>query len=168
MPSDQSTWLIAVPNDGDSEGVLPELGQKLAHQSKSFPRENLASLAIPTFKVPFASILCHACPNKLQTGTLDGLISLSEELPKTETTFTAVVAKIVDAMRGLLSGDAEKLAQHARINEQTLDAYLLSGWRWNDSRYNTQRSLRDIVDALVKVRPISLAHARPLILARRR
>jgi hypothetical protein len=51
MPSDQSTWLIAVPNDGDSEGVLPEISQKLTHQSKSFPRENIAQLNIPSFKV---------------------------------------------------------------------------------------------------------------------
>jgi V-type H+-transporting ATPase subunit C len=51
MPSDQSTWLLAVPNDGDSEGVIPELTAKLTHQSKTFPQENIAQLTIPSFKV---------------------------------------------------------------------------------------------------------------------
>jgi V-type H+-transporting ATPase subunit C len=51
MPSDQSTWLIAVPSDGDSEGAVPEIASKLAAQSKAFPRTNVAQLVIPTFKV---------------------------------------------------------------------------------------------------------------------
>jgi V-type H+-transporting ATPase subunit C len=48
MPSDQSTWLIAVPNDGDAEGLGQELFSKLSHQTKSF---GLAQLDIPSFKV---------------------------------------------------------------------------------------------------------------------
>jgi len=48
MPSDQSTWLIAVPNDGDAEGLGQELHSKLSHQIKSF---GLAQLDIPSFKV---------------------------------------------------------------------------------------------------------------------
>lgn len=49
MPSDQSTWLIAVPQDGDSEGTLQELHTKLAAQSKNAP--GLTQLPIPSFKV---------------------------------------------------------------------------------------------------------------------
>lgn len=51
MPSDQSTWLIAVPQDGDSEGLLPELTTKLSQQSRSFPQNSVAELGIPSFKV---------------------------------------------------------------------------------------------------------------------
>jgi V-type H+-transporting ATPase subunit C len=54
MPSDQSTWLIAVPNDGDAEGLGQELHSKLAHQIKSF---GLAQLDIPSFKVGQLNIL---------------------------------------------------------------------------------------------------------------
>lgn len=49
MPSDQSTWLIAIPQDGDSEGTLQELSSKLAAQSKAAP--GLSQLSIPSFKV---------------------------------------------------------------------------------------------------------------------
>jgi hypothetical protein len=44
MPSEQSTWLIAVPSDGDSEGVIEELAGKLG-------RTAVAPLPIPSFKV---------------------------------------------------------------------------------------------------------------------
>ena len=50
MPSDQSTWLISVPLDGDSEGLLEELSPKLAQQAK-LPVQDIAQLQIPSFKV---------------------------------------------------------------------------------------------------------------------
>ncbi|KAG1749692.1 ATPase V1 complex subunit C [Suillus paluster] len=131
MPSDQSTWLIAVPQDGDSEGLLPEITNKLPQYSRS---TSVAELGIPSFK----------------TGTLDSLIALSEELPKQDAFFTATVAKIVDTLRNLLNNDPTKLAQHVLVNERSADDYVLRGWKWNDSRYGVQRSLREMVDVLNK------------------
>ncbi|CAE6391700.1 unnamed protein product [Rhizoctonia solani] len=133
MPSDQSSWLIAVPNDGDAEGLYQDLSGKLETQ-KALSRSNLAE-----FKVP-----------ELKTGTLDLLITLSEELPKHDSNATATVAKIVDTLRNLLNNDPSRLAQHTRVDEKTCDEYLLQGWKWNSGKYNTGRSLRDTVDALVK------------------
>jgi V-type H+-transporting ATPase subunit C len=95
-----------------------------------------------------------------QTGTLDSLIALSEELPKQENAVTTTVAKIVDTLRNLLNGDPQKLAQHTLVNEKSVDDYLFGDWRLNEGRYGIQRSLRDIVDALAKVRTIN---ARPSI-----
>ncbi|EIM92755.1 ATPase V1 complex subunit C, partial [Stereum hirsutum FP-91666 SS1] len=134
MPSDQSTWLIAAPQDGDSEGLLQEVYSKLSQQSKTFSRNNIGQLSIPSFK----------------TGTLDSLVSLSEELPKQDSAFTAVVAKIVDTLRNLLNNDPSKLSQHILVNEQSVDEYLLQDWRWNEGRYGVQRGLREMVDVLVK------------------
>jgi len=128
MPSDQSTWLIAVPQDGDSEGLLPEITSKLPQLTR------VAELGIPSFK----------------TGTLDSLIALSEELPKQDAFFTATVAKIVDTLRNLLNNDPTKLVQHVLVNEGNVDDYVLRGWKWNDSRYGVQRSLREMVDVLNK------------------
>ncbi|KAJ7071253.1 hypothetical protein C8F01DRAFT_1109736 [Mycena amicta] len=131
MPSDQSTWLISYPQDGDSEGLFEEVSPKLAQQSKS---NLVATFSIPTFK----------------TGTLDGLISLSEDLPKQENFFTATVAKTVDTLRNLLNNDPSKLDQHLLVNEQPVDTYILKGWKWNEGRYGLQQGLRDIVDGLNK------------------
>ena len=46
MPSDQATWLIAVPNDGDAEGIVQELQHKL-----KAPSRTVSQLGIPSFKV---------------------------------------------------------------------------------------------------------------------
>lgn len=88
----------------------------------------------------------------MQTGTLDTLISLSEDLPKQDAFFTATVAKNVDTLRNLLNNDPSKLAQHILVDERTVDDYLLRNWRWNEGRYGVQRGLREMVDILVKVR----------------
>ncbi|KLO20411.1 ATPase, V1 complex, subunit C [Schizopora paradoxa] len=133
MPSDESTWLLAIPQDGDSEGVLQELGSKLKTQAK-LPSQSIAEFAIPTFK----------------TGTLDTLISLSEDLPKQDVLFTSIAAKIVDTLRSLLNNDPQKLGQHTLIEERSVDSYLLGGWRWNEGRYNVQKGLQDIVGTLNK------------------
>ncbi|KAI0359182.1 ATPase V1 complex subunit C [Trametes cingulata] len=134
MPSDQSTWLISVPESGDAEGLFHELSTKLCSSSKSVQPSNLAQLSIPSFK----------------TGTLDSLVTLSEELPKHDAFFTATVAKTVDTLRNLLNNDPSKLSQHILVNERPVDAYLLRGWSWNEGRYGVQRSLREMVDVLNK------------------
>ncbi|KAF9270458.1 ATPase V1 complex subunit C [Marasmius fiardii PR-910] len=134
MPSDQSTWLVSVPLNGDTEGLTQELSSKLMQQSKSFSPNSLNELSIPSFK----------------TGTLDSLISLSEELPKQDTFFTNTVAKMVDTLRNLLNNDPSKLSQHILVNEKNVDNYLLRNWKWNEGRYGVQKSLRDMVDTLNK------------------
>ncbi|KAI0735400.1 ATPase V1 complex subunit C [Earliella scabrosa] len=134
MPSDQSTWLISVPESGDTEGLYEELSSKLSSSSKSGSPSNFAQLSIPSFK----------------TGTLESLVTLSEELPKHDSFFTATVAKTVDTLRNLLNNDPSKLSQHVLVNEQPVDSYLLRGWSWNEGRYGVQRSLRDMVDILSK------------------
>ncbi|EPT04138.1 ATPase V1 complex subunit C [Fomitopsis schrenkii] len=133
MPSDQSTWLVAVPHDGDAEGLHQDLVTKLQVGSKSAVA-SLAPLPVPSFT----------------TGTLESLITLSEELPKTDASFTATVAKTVDTLRNLLNNDPAKLRQHVLVNDEPVDDYLLRGWHWNEGRYGVQRPLRDMVDVLIK------------------
>lgn len=78
-------------------------------------------------------------------------MSLSEELPKHDSAFTAITAKIVDMLRNLLNNDPQRLAEHVLVDERSVDDYLLNGWRWNFSKYGAQRGLRELVDSLVKV-----------------
>ncbi|KAJ8084271.1 Vacuolar ATP synthase subunit C [Marasmius tenuissimus] len=134
MPSEQSTWLISVPLNGDTEGLSQELSSKLGQQSKSFSLNSLGELPIPSFK----------------TGTLDSLISLSEELPKQDAFFTSTVAKMVDTLRNLLNNDPSKLSQHVLVNEQGVDDYILRNWKWNEGRYGVQKSLKEMVETLNK------------------
>ncbi|KAF8343051.1 ATPase V1 complex subunit C [Cantharellus anzutake] len=133
MPSDLSTWLVSVPNDGDAEGLLQEISGKLS-QSKALSPSNISELSVPSLK----------------TGTLELLVSLSEELPKHDTAFTSITAKLVDTLRNLLNNNPQRLAEHVLVDERSVDDYLLKGWRWNSGKYGVQRGLRDLVDTLVK------------------
>ncbi|KAF9480443.1 ATPase, V1 complex, subunit C [Pholiota conissans] len=133
MPSDQSTWLISVPQGHDPQGTFRKVSTNLTQQAKLPPR-NVGHLVIPSFK----------------TGTLDSLIGLSEDLPKLEGFFTTTVAKIVDTLRNLLNNDPAKLEQHVLVDEKSVDSYLLNGWKWNEGRYDIQKGLRDLVEILNK------------------
>ena len=57
----------------------------------------------------------------------------------------------MDTLRNLLNNDPSKLSQHVLVNEQPVESYLLRGWSWNEGRYGTQRSLREMIDVLNKV-----------------
>ncbi|KAN0060599.1 Vacuolar ATP synthase subunit C [Thecaphora frezii] len=133
MPSDLSYWLISVPlEDGDPHRMFSEIGNKLLSDGGSASND-FGQLTFPPLK----------------TGTLESLISLSDELPKADTAYTQVVAKIVDTLRALLNNDESALAQHILVNEQPVDDYML-GWSWNTSKYRADRSLREIVDSVGK------------------
>ena len=62
MPSDQSTWLIAVPQDGDSEGLHQELDTKFQQHIRTYDRKNFTQLSLPALKVHSlhdVSASCH-------------------------------------------------------------------------------------------------------------
>ncbi|THH27026.1 hypothetical protein EUX98_g7171 [Antrodiella citrinella] len=86
-----------------------------------------------------------------KTGTLDTLISLSEDLPKQDAFFTATVAKTVETLRNLLNNDPSKLSQHILVDERTVDDYLLRDWKWNEGRYGVQRGLREMVEEMSSI-----------------
>ncbi|KAG8979813.1 Vacuolar ATP synthase subunit C [Tulasnella sp. JGI-2019a] len=132
MPSEQATWLISVPDDSDAIGLQQNITSKLS-------QARATGTAVAPLKIP-----------SLKTGTLDLLITLSEELPKLDGSFTGIVAKIVDTLRNLLNNEPDRLAQHIRVDERTIDEYLLEGWNWNVGKYGVQRGLRELVDILVK------------------
>jgi hypothetical protein len=50
MPSDQCSWLISIPADGDAEGMFPELQGKFEAQ-KALRLDNFSEFKIPELKV---------------------------------------------------------------------------------------------------------------------
>ena len=61
------------------------------------------------------------------------------------------MAKIVDTLRNILNNDPQKLRQHTLVEERPIESYLLDEWKWNEGRYNMQRSVKELVDTLIKV-----------------
>lgn len=133
MPSDLAYWLISVPlEDGDPHRMFSDLGNKLLSDNAS-ASSDFGQLSFPPLK----------------TGTLESLISLSEDLPKLDGLYTSIVSKIIDTLRALLNNDEGALAKHVLVNEQSLDDYML-GWAWNTGKYRADRGLRETVEMLGK------------------
>jgi V-type H+-transporting ATPase subunit C len=89
-----------------------------------------------------------------QAGTLSSLLTLSDQLPKLDSTFTGIVSKLLDTLRSLVE-DPSQLPQHARVNDQAAEKYLIpgtiQGWRWDTGRWGSGGKVGEIVDALTKV-----------------
>lgn len=146
MPSDLAYWFITVPiQNHDPHAMMSSVSHALLKDNTTTSDE-IGVLSLPPLK----------------TGTLESLISLSEDLPKQDTVYTGVVAKIVDILRNLLNNDADALSQHVQVNEKSIDDYIL-GWGWNGQKYRTDRSLREIMETLGKVGSSDLVR-RPFIL----
>lgn len=129
--------MVSVPlQDGDPHRMMSELSSALISSSSSgsSSQPSFGQLNLPPLK----------------TGTLDSLISLSDDLPKFDSTFTSIVAKIHETLRSLLNDDENALAQHCLVNERSIDDYMMD-WAWSTSKYRTDRSIKDVVEALNKV-----------------
>jgi hypothetical protein len=117
------------------------------------PSSLLSTCLPPCFSVALA----RETPRlTLQAGTLSSLLTLSDYLPKLDSQFTSIVSKLLDTLRSLLD-DPSKLPQHARVNDQPAEKYLIpgtpQGWRWDTGRWGSGGKVGEIVDALTAVRP---------------
>jgi V-type H+-transporting ATPase subunit C len=92
--------LVSVPSSitpsGHKDDALSSL-QKAANPSNG----DVLSLSIPEFKI----------------GTLDALLTQSDELGKLENVCKAVVGKVGDTLKNVLDGDEEKIKMHKGVND---------------------------------------------------
>lgn len=99
----------------------------------------------------------------MQTGTLSGLLTLSDNLPKLDASFTGTVTKCHDTLRSLVS-DPRELSQHARVNDRPAEEYVLPAgpggsriaaggglWRWDAGRWGSGRKVGEVLEALTTV-----------------
>ncbi|KAF4556978.1 V-type proton ATPase subunit C-like protein [Elsinoe fawcettii] len=84
-----------------------------------------------------------------KVGTLDGLVQQADELAKLEQTCHAVVSKVADALRGLLEGDEDKIAEQKNVNDRPVDTYL-SNFQWNKVKYRADKPIKELMDSLEK------------------
>ncbi|TXT12884.1 hypothetical protein VHUM_01285 [Vanrija humicola] len=135
MPSDLSYWLVSVPlHDGDPSAVLQEARKAVNN-----------TVPVGGWEIP-----------ELKAGTLSSLINLSDSLPKTDQQFTTTVSKLLETLRSLVSEDATRVAQHARVNDRPADEYVLpdpngnGSWQWDKRRWGDGGKVADVIDALVQ------------------
>jgi V-type H+-transporting ATPase subunit C len=86
---------------------------------------------------------------------------LSDQLPKIDSSFTAVVSKLLDTIHSLVD-DQSKVAQYARVNAIAAEDYLITGdsrgWTWDAGRWGSGGKIGEVVDALQKASPPLFPH----------
>jgi len=122
-----SVFVISAPAETTKEEVVNSLRSKIAGQAEIRP------FRLPDFKI----------------GTLDSLVVLSDDLNKYDQAFEAITVKIADNLKSLVHGDVEQWKNNLIVDDKSVDNYL-QGFQWNDMKYRTDKSLREICDIIVQ------------------
>lgn len=98
--SGQTYFLVSLPtsvsSSNDKDEALTTLRSTVTNDYGT-----TVPFAIPSFKV----------------GTLDALVQQADDLSKLEGQCKAVVSKVADALRNVLDGDEEKIAEQKTVND---------------------------------------------------
>ncbi|KAI8050951.1 hypothetical protein BDF22DRAFT_600183, partial [Syncephalis plumigaleata] len=84
---------------------------------------------------------------QFKTGSLDGLMTLSDELVKYDQSLEAAANKLADTLGNLLDGEREHLNLHLTVYDKSVDHYVKT-FQWNTNKYRPDRSLKDIVSMI--------------------
>lgn len=122
-------WLVAVPNSAVGAHGFDRL------------RSSVGGAGVVTrFKVP-----------SLRVGSLDSLLSLSEDLGRKDTFFEGVVNKIARQLHDLYcdpeTGEMDNHEKILTVNNTSLELYL-SQFEWDEAKYKLTSPLKDLVDAI--------------------
>lgn len=121
-------WIIGVPNEGNSgQKTLSTLTDRTQGFSRNFKFE---------------------IPPELKVGTLDSLVSLSDDLGKVDSFVQGVTFKLSQYMFDLLPNKTQ-FKESLSPNGLTVEGYLTT-FRWDKSKFNVQQSVRDISKEISK------------------
>ena len=134
MPSESSYWILTVPVQAESsvQQMFVEIEDHLVKDGAAQP-DDIAPLPLPALK----------------TGTLESLITLSEEFPRIDALFSSVTTRIAETVSLLVDGDEAAVAENLQVNGESVDKYLF-GWRWNSGKYRRDRPLPDLIEVLTR------------------
>lgn len=84
--------------------------------SPSNDRADALAALRATISESYGTVFPFAIP-ELKVGTLDALVQQADELAKLDSACEGVVSKIGDALRNILEGDQDKIAQQKAVND---------------------------------------------------
>jgi len=117
-------WLISIPSDKASPFEV--VNKIVANQG-----------TVSRFPVP-----------ELRVGTLDTLMALSDDLVKYDTYVEGVTKKISGQLLSLVESEKSKKEGLFLINTSVSAETYLKTFKWEDARFSTKSSLREIVDLI--------------------
>ncbi|KAJ3343385.1 SPS-sensor component ptr3 [Gonapodya sp. JEL0774] len=123
--ADGEYWFISAPADPTKTDTVNKLKDKITTVAE------LAPFNLPEFKIK----------------NLDTLVVLSDDLTKIDSVCEGIVMKIADSLKQLLQGDLEQWRSNLSVNDKSVDQYLMS-FQWNSMKYRTDKTLREITDAV--------------------
>lgn len=86
-------------------------------------------------------------PDTLKVGTLDSLMSLSDDLAKIDSHVENVTRKIANQLIDLLDGDKKDFYEYLSVNNNRIDSYL-TFFRWDEAKYPTSQSLKTLTETI--------------------
>ncbi|MGH0120672.1 UNVERIFIED_CONTAM: hypothetical protein FKN15_035058 [Acipenser sinensis] len=122
-------WLISAPGDKSNQ-------QQWERMNTVTTKANLSSnfkFTIPDLKV----------------GTLDALVSLSDELGKLDTFAESVLKKIAHSMSDMMEDSEDKVQENLLANGVDLVTYL-TRFQWDMAKYPIQQSLHTLSEVMSK------------------
>lgn len=124
MASSRACWLISVPNERNQ--VSPETIQSIKHQ-------------IASSKNDYSECHEYELPPDLLVGTLDSLMTLSDELQRVDLTIENVVRKIERQFNDLNQGD-----EYLTVDGVPVERYL-NHFSWDEAKHPHRRPLKEIM-----------------------
>jgi len=116
---------VSAPDSGRGENVLSTLKRTLGNRA-----------TCDLFSVP-----------ELRVGTLDALMSLSDDLVKFDTYVEGVTRKIAAQLFTLQGQEANNDAQLFSVNGANMDLYL-THFKWDEAKYPIKTSCRDLTEMI--------------------
>ncbi|KAF2156058.1 vacuolar ATP synthase-like protein subunit C 1 [Myriangium duriaei CBS 260.36] len=130
--SKQTYFLVSLPTSispsNDKDEALTALRSTVTNDLAT-----TVPFAIPSFKI----------------GTLDALVQQADDLAKLEQSCQTIVGKVADALRSILEGDEDKIAEQKNVNDRPVDTYL-SSFQWNKVKYRADKPISELIDSLEK------------------
>ncbi|XP_033860873.3 V-type proton ATPase subunit C 1-A-like [Acipenser ruthenus] len=122
-------WLISAPGEKSNQ--------------QSWERMNTV-----TTKANLSSNFKFTIPD-LKVGTLDALVSLSDELGKLDTFAESVLKKIAHSMSDMMEDSEDKVQENLLANGVDLVTYL-TRFQWDMAKYPIQQSLHTLYEVMAK------------------
>eukprot|EP00128_Syssomonas_multiformis_P010913 Colp12_sorted_trinity150504_noHs@15652 len=119
--------LVSVPGERNKEEVFQNINARTQGVSTNY------KFSIPDFKV----------------GTLDGLVTLSDDFVKIDLYVESVARKLATTLSDLLVDHKDKLQESLVAKDVAIDQYL-QNFQWDAAKYPTKNSLIELCDMINK------------------
>lgn len=123
-------WLVSLPHGGRVDHAWNRLQEAT------------------TYANDYSSNFKFALPESFRVGTLDSLLALSDDLQKVNAAVEGTVNKVRRQLVELQSGVAPEDRADVWVEGQTPEGYL-QRFAWNEAKYPSRRSLKDIVASIM-------------------